>query len=222
MAYIEARKNKKGEITSYRIIVSDGMDLDGKQIRRIMTWTPTPGMSQHQIEKELNAAAVKFEEQIEYGYQLDSQQTLAEYIEYVLDLKERAGIAPRTLDRYRSLRTRILKALGHMKLSQIRPQHLNSFYKDLAQPGVRDSLDKAIAKKNLEAEIRRQYRSKASFSQTVSLSASTVNRAIRREPITLETAQKIANGLHQDWKRLFSPAKDCEPLSDKTSQNENR
>ena len=138
MAYIEPRKNKKGEITSYRIIVSDGMDLDGKQIRRIMTWTPTPGMSQHQIEKELNAAAVKFEEQIEYGYQLDSQQTLAEYIEYVLDLKERAGIAPRTLDRYRSLRTRILKALGHMKLSQIRPQHLNSFYKDLAQPGVRD------------------------------------------------------------------------------------
>lgn len=180
MAYIEARKNKKGEITSYRIIVSDGMDLDGKQIRRIMTWTPTPGMSQHHIEKELNAAAVKFEEQIEYGYQLDSQQTLAEYIEYVLDLKERSGIAPRTLDRYRSLRTRILKALGHMKLSQIRPQHLNSFYKDLAQPGVRDSLDKAIAKKNLEAEIRRQYRSKASFSQTVSLSASTVNRAIRR------------------------------------------
>ena len=216
MAYIEPRKNKKGEITSYRIIVSDGMDLDGKQIRRIMTWTPTPGMSQHQIEKELNAAAVKFEEQIEYGYQLDSQQTLAEYIEYVLDLKERAGIAPRTLDRYRSLRTRILKALGHMKLSQIRPQHLNSFYKDLAQPGVRDSPDKAIAKKNLEAEIRRQYRSKASFSQTVSLSASTVNRAIRREPITLDTAQKIANGLHQNWKRLFSPAKDCEPLSDKT------
>lgn len=131
------------------------MDLDGKQIRRFMTWTPTPGMSQHQIE---------------------------------LDLKERAGIAPRTLDRYRSLRTRILKALGHMKLCQIRPQHLNSFYKDLAQPGVRDSPDKVIAKKNLEAEIRRQYRSKASFSQTVSLSASTVNRAIRREPITLETA----------------------------------
>ena len=40
MAYIEPRKNKKGEITSYRIIVSDGMDLDGKQIRRIMTWKP--------------------------------------------------------------------------------------------------------------------------------------------------------------------------------------
>ena len=79
MAYIEPRKNKKGEITSYRIVVSDGMDLDGKQIRRIMTWTPTPGMSQHQIEKELNAAAVKFEEQIEYGYQLDSQQTLARF-----------------------------------------------------------------------------------------------------------------------------------------------
>ena len=59
MAYIEPRKNKKGEITSYRIIVSDGMDLDGKQIRRIMTWTPTPGMSQHQIEKELNAAAAR-------------------------------------------------------------------------------------------------------------------------------------------------------------------
>lgn len=216
MAYIEARKNKKGEITSYRIIVSDGLDLEGRQIRRIMTWTPTPGMSQHQIEKELNAAAVKFEEQIEYGYQLDSQQNLADYIRYVLDLKARTGIAPRTVDRYRTMTPRIFKALGHMKLGQVRPQHLNSFYQGLAQPGVRDSLDKAVAKKNLEAEIRKQYRSKAAFSQAVSLSASTINRAIRREPITLDTAQKIANGLHQDWKRLFSPSKDCRPLSDKT------
>lgn len=216
MAYIEARKNKKGEITSYRIIVSDGMDLEGRQIRRVMTWTPTPGMSQHQIEKELNAAAVKFEEQIEYGYQLDSQQNLADYIRYVLDLKARTGIAPRTVDRYRTMTPRIFKALGHMKLGQVRPQHLNSFYQDLAQPGVRDSLDKAVAKKNLEAEIRKRYRSKAAFSQAVSLSASTVNRAIRREPITLDTAQKIAAGLHQDWKRLFSPSKDCNPLSDKT------
>ena len=211
MAYIEPRKNKNGEITSYRIIVSDGMDLDGKQIRRIMTWSPAPNMSPRQIEKELNAVAAKFEEQIEYGYQLDAQQTLADYIEYVLELKERTGIAPRTLDRYRSLKPRIF-----MKLGQIRPQHLNSFYKDLAAPGERDSQEKAVAKKNLEAEIQKQYRSKAAFSNAVKLSASTVNRAIRREPITMETAQKIADGLHHEWKRLFSPAKNCRPLSDKT------
>ena len=59
------------------------------------------------MEREATAAAYKFEDQIKKGYNFDNNQTFAEYAGYVLDLKERTGVKPRTLDRYRELLDRI-------------------------------------------------------------------------------------------------------------------
>ncbi len=61
MATIEKRGN------SYRITVSAGYDMQGKQIKKRMTWTPEPTMSDKQIKKELERQAVLFEEQINNG-----------------------------------------------------------------------------------------------------------------------------------------------------------
>ena len=68
---------------------------------------------------------------------LDNRQTFAEYAAYVLELKERSGTKSKTIDHYRELMGRINQAIGHMKLADIRPQHLNSFYKNLSEPGIR-------------------------------------------------------------------------------------
>ena len=43
---------KRGD--SYRIRVSDGYDVHGKQIMRSMTWTPPPEMTERQAKKEVN------------------------------------------------------------------------------------------------------------------------------------------------------------------------
>lgn len=51
MATIEERKNKNGQVTSYRIIVAAGIDCSGKQIRHRKNWTPTPGMTSAKIKK---------------------------------------------------------------------------------------------------------------------------------------------------------------------------
>ena len=58
MANIEKRINKQGKVTSYRISVTEGVDRNGNPIRRRMTWTPEPGMTEKQIEKALQAAAL--------------------------------------------------------------------------------------------------------------------------------------------------------------------
>ncbi len=42
MAMIEERKNKDGEVTSYRIKVSLGYDVNGKQITKKKSWKPLP------------------------------------------------------------------------------------------------------------------------------------------------------------------------------------
>ena len=48
MALVEKRGN------SYRITAYAGYDLNGKQIKKHLTWKPEPGMTKKQIEKELN------------------------------------------------------------------------------------------------------------------------------------------------------------------------
>ena len=61
---------------SYKITVSCGYDLNGKQIRRHLTWTPEPGMTARQIKKELDRQAVLFEEKCRNGQVLDGISSL--------------------------------------------------------------------------------------------------------------------------------------------------
>lgn len=60
----------------YRLIVSGGLNWEGKQIKRTTTWKPPrPNMSKKQMEREAMAAAFKFEEAIQAGYDIDKGNT---------------------------------------------------------------------------------------------------------------------------------------------------
>lgn len=81
MANITPRKNKNGEIISYRIRVARGYDYKGKKIKPYeMTWKPTPGMTKKQIERELNKTVVMFEEQCRQGITLDKVDEIKQFI----------------------------------------------------------------------------------------------------------------------------------------------
>ena len=56
---------KRGD--SYRIKVSCGYDIKGKQITKYTTWKPEPNMTAKQIEKEVQRQAVLFEEKVQNG-----------------------------------------------------------------------------------------------------------------------------------------------------------
>ena len=216
MPYIEERRNAYGEITSYRIVVSAGMDYNGKQIRRRTIWTPPRyGMSEYQMKKEATAAAYKFEEQINQGYQLDNNQTFAQYAQYVLDLKERTGVKPTTIDRYIDMLPRINEQIGHLKLNKIRPQHLNELYKNLAESARQDNM-RAVAKKTLNITLKRSKLPKAEIARRANVAASTITAVTRGDPVRLSTAEAIAEALGSDLKSLFTITNDSTPLSNKT------
>jgi len=60
----------------------------------------------------------------------------AEYGAYVLDLKEQRGeLKHSTLVRYRELSARVYPAIGHIRLKDIRVDHLNALYTSLTQSG---------------------------------------------------------------------------------------
>ena len=214
MATIEKIIGKTG--TSYRITVSGGFDTQGKRIRHRTTYKPTPGMTDRQIQKAVQRAAADFERSIEQGYALDNRQTFAEYAAYVIDLKERTGVRPTTLDRYQGLLERINAAIGHIKLADLRPQHLNSFYKNLAEPGIRAGGNTATAKIDMVKWLKDNKRSQAAIAEAAGISAATVGVAVRGEPIREDKAEAIAKAMGKKVAEVFRVEKNTEPLSDKT------
>lgn len=214
MATIEKQVGKNG--TTYRITVYSGFDTQGKRIRHRQTYKPDPGMTPRQIEKAVQRAATDFERSIEQGFVLDNRQTFAEYAAYVLDLKERSGTKPKTLDRYRELMGRINQAIGHMKLADIRPQHLNSFYKNLSEPGMRETGGIATAKIDLATWLKANKKSRAGIARAAGVAASTVSAAAQGLPIQEAKAEAIAQAMGKRLGDVFTVEYDMEPLSDRT------
>lgn len=113
---------------SYQITVSCGYDINNKQIRRTMTYTPEKGMTAKQIEKEVQRQAVLFEEQCQSGtVSTDGRMKLAEFVPiYLENAKHR--LSPVVYEKYkRMLDICIIPMLGHMKLKDIKPIHVQKF-----------------------------------------------------------------------------------------------
>ena len=138
MANIEARKNKDGKIISYRIKVYKGRDENGKRLKPYTkTWKVPENWSDSKIQKELNRIATLFEEECKGGLVVDNRQTFCQYAKYVIELKENVEKKKhRTIKRYNELLERINIAIGHIKLADLKPQHLNQFYEQLSQKGM--------------------------------------------------------------------------------------
>ena len=214
MATIEKIAGKSG--VSYRISVSCGFDTQGRRIRHRTTYKPTPGMTERQVQKAVQRAAADFERSIEHGFSLDNRQTFAEYAAYVLDLKERTGTKTKTLDRYRELTERINQAIGHIKLADLRPQHLNSFYKNLSEPGMRISGTSATAKIDLAAWLKKNKKSRAAIATAAGISAATVSAAAQSKAVQVEKAAAIATAMGMSIEDVFHLHKDYTPLADST------
>lgn len=201
---------------SYKITVTRGRDCNGKQIRHYLTWTPESKMTARQIEKEVQRVAFEFERQIEQGFAVDNRQTFAEYGRYAIDLKERAGAKHRTVARYKELMRRIEPAIGHIKLVDLKPQHLNAFYKNLGESGIRIGADKATARIDLAALLKGQCMTRAALATLAGVAPMTVTTAAQRKQVSLASAQAIAGALQRDIEDLFTVTKNMEPLSNKT------
>lgn len=214
MANIRKVEGKNG--VSYKITVFSGTDTQGRQVRHYRTWRPDPGMTARQMEKAVQRAAMDFERELELGFQADNRQTFAEYAEYVLSLKERAGIKPKTLYEYRAQLVRINAAIGHLKLVDIRPQHLNSFYKNLAEEGVRISGYRATAIVDLGQILKEKKMTREKLAQVAGVSATTVTTACRHQKIQRVKAEQIAAALEMPVGKLFKLEQDTTPLSAKS------
>ncbi len=217
MANITARKDENGNVISYRIRVHKGRDQYGKQLKPYeMTWKPSPTMTPKQAEKELNRQTTLFEEKCKLGQVCDTKQTFAQYADYVIGLKKRLGVKRKTLERYNDFLIRINQGIGHLKIQDIKPQHLNKLYEQLAQEGIRKNTERAICYIDLTATLKAMGLTKQRLHEHSKVALVTINKACRCEPIMLEKAKSISNTLQTPLEEMFKIEKDNTPLSNKT------
>lgn len=127
-----ARKKGKG----YEIRVYCGVDSNYKRIDKSKMWTPKPNMTAKQIEKELERQKVLFEEEVKTGKCYNNKIKFREFADIWLKEYAEKNLAPKTYSRYIGLLERINQAIGHMKLKDIKPLHLNKFYDNLSEKGI--------------------------------------------------------------------------------------
>lgn len=126
MATVQKRNN------SYKITASCGYDINGRQIRKSITWTPEPNMTQNQIKKELERQKVMLEEKCKTGVFLDENIKFSAFIDVWEKDYASIQLAPKTHERYKTLLKRLIPHLGHMKMCRIQPQHILDLYNNLA------------------------------------------------------------------------------------------
>ncbi len=132
MANIE----KRGK--NYRITVSNGYDINGKQLKKYATFKPDPKMTAKQQKKALDKFVFEFEEAVKNGEVLDGRHiTLLDFYNKWVNEYCKIHLEETTTAWYDDLfQGQILPALGHLKMADIKPLHLQTFLNNLSKEGA--------------------------------------------------------------------------------------
>lgn len=217
MANIQERRDKSGKLISYSIRVHRGRGPDGKQLK---PWTSTfkvsPTWTEKAAKKKAADFAAVFERQCREGVTSDSRRTFQAYCDYVLDTKEARGAKHSTIVRYRELTTRIYPAIGHIKLKDLRADHLNTLYTQLGKEGSGAGNAHATAKVDLVQLLKKKDLTRASIADSTGVSLRAVYDAVKGKPVNLESAKAISEALDRNMDKTFTVEKNTRTLSPKT------
>ena len=217
MAYIQSRKNKDGKIISWSVRVQRGYDKDGRQLKPYTaTFKSDPDKTDKQNERALNKFAVEFEEKCRNGLVCDERQSFAKYAEYVIALKERSGLKHNTILSYRMFLPVVNEHIGHIKLADIRPQHLNNFYEVLSRKGMRRKKGSATAKADIKKIVTERGMTIKAAAEAAGIASNTLSVVCNGGNISEDKAKAIADLLEIPMNKLFKVKRDESPLSNKT------
>lgn len=206
---------------SYKITVSCGYDLNGKQIRRHLTWTPEPGMTKRQLQKELDRQAVLFEEKCRNGQVLDGNIKFAEFAEkWFTDYAEKQ-LRPTTVAGYRWALKRTLPAIGHIRLDKLRPHHLMEFYNNLSESGVREDTRYCSAV-DFKALLKKRGMTKRALAEQAGVSVYVLDSVTRGANISAASAHKVVSALQLPLDKVFLPAGEKDTLAVSTVLHHHR
>ncbi len=189
---------------TYIIRVSLGYDASGKQIQKFKTWKPQKSMTAKQIKRELERQKVLFEEKCRTGQYMDGNIRFSDFVDYWLEEYAKKQLRSETLTVYQDLLTRVLPAIGHIKLDKLQPRHLMEFYNNLQEDGIR--LDtRYIAKVDVRNLLKSQKLTQKALSDVSKLSLHTIQAFANNRNISPKSAKQISTALGIPIEDLFTP-----------------
>lgn len=145
MATIQKRGN------AYRIKVSCGYSVSGKQIIQSMTWKPDENMTEKQIEKELQRQAVLLEEACNNGY-VSSAVKFEAFAAQWLDEYAKPRYKATTLDNLRTVQKRVNGEIGHLRIDKISTRTIQQLISNF-QKGSKTKGYKALSAKTIKNSV---------------------------------------------------------------------
>ena len=201
---------------SYFIMVSCGYDIHGKQVRRTMTYTPEPGMTAKQIEKEVQRQAVLFEEKCKTGQVAESGcMKLSEFIEMYFESHAELNLKKKTIVGYRNMAKIVNKGLGHLRIDRITPQQITLFYRNQLKRGVRRKVY-YHCQINLKKFVKDRGYATEPLAHKAGMAPSTLRDALNGHDVSEKTAQAICKALKLPMSKTFTADGKDKPLSNNT------
>ena len=134
----------------------------------------------------------------------------------MLELKERTGTKHKTIVGYKDMTSRVYPAIGHIKLKDLRVDHLNSFYTSLLKGGTRKGSERATAKVDLKALCKEKKLTFAKIAADTGIAVNSITLAAKDQRVNMKVAAAISAAVGLPLESAFSVEKDMRPLSAKT------
>ena len=145
---------KRGD--TYRIRVYNGKDMNGKQLFVSTTFTPDPNKTEKQNQKDLKLFALQYEQQVKSGQLLSGDKlTYKKFAEMWFDeyVKKQYKESTLTLTK-KYLFECIVVGIGHLKMTEISPLHIQRFFDSLSVKGY---IRNGVKKDYSQGTLRRIY-----------------------------------------------------------------
>lgn len=120
--------NKRGN--TFQIVVSLGLDVNGKKIRKTTTYKPPENTTPKKAEKLAQEFAVEFERKCRGLSSLNENMRFSELAEWYIENYAKNKLKPITAYNYeKQIQNHLLPELGNMKLKDFTPAKITAFFK---------------------------------------------------------------------------------------------
>ncbi|WP_225742954.1 site-specific integrase [Marinilactibacillus sp. Marseille-P9653] len=187
---------KRGD--TYRIMVSLGYNMEGKQIRKTTTFTPPPNVTEKKAEKLATAFAYEFEKKCMGMTNFNENMRFSELCEWYFEQIAPHKLKERTLYTNKELmKSYVLPYIGHLKLKDITTARIDEMLNHLHKRGKISRFYIMKDPSLLGDGTRRPTARKAG------LSLGTIKTAARGGRVSKATAEKIAGAFGKKLNDLF-------------------
>lgn len=184
---------------TYRIMVSLGYDLEGKQIRKTTTFTPPPDVTEGKAEKLATAFAYDFEKRCRGMVNLDENIRFVDLATWYYEEIAIHKLKPKTFETNRyMINTYVMPYIGHVKLKDINTAKIDALFNELFKNGRRYQGYAMKDTSLIPLGTRRP------FSRKTGVNMSTLRDMLDGKAVSKNVAMRVAKALGRKLREIFT------------------